>query len=206
MEEWGIDVLTGTSGKALSAMPGVGIVVVKDGFLDSRSRLASEPHYLDLHTHLTTMRDLAQTPNTPAVHVFVSLHASLTDTTLQGAARSRAVIRSRASYARERLAVIGLDYSDYGETTSSVLTCVRLPGQVPFDELAGQLKRRGIVVYNGKGPLENRLFQIGHIGALRRNDTRNALRHVEAAMRRGVHGAAPPPSLVPSDGVARAAV
>ena len=47
-------------------MPGVGIVVVKDGFLDSRSRLASEPQYLDLHTHLTTMRDLAQTPNTPA--------------------------------------------------------------------------------------------------------------------------------------------
>ena len=102
--------------------------------------------------------------------------------------------------------MIGLDYSDYGETTSSVLTCVGLPGQVPFDELAGQLKRRGIVVYNGKGPLENRLFQIGHIGALRRNDTRNALRHVEAAMRRGAHGAAPPPSLVAPDGVARAAV
>ena len=35
----------------------------------------------------------------------------------------------------------------------------------------------------GKGALQDRMFQIAHIGALRKNDTRDALREVQAVMR-----------------------
>jgi 2-aminoethylphosphonate-pyruvate transaminase len=187
-EEWGIDVLTGASGKALSAMPGVGIVVVKGRVLEQSASRPAGPHYLNLHTHLDYMRDHVQTPNTPAVHVFVSLHASLEETTLQGVAQARGVIHSRALFARKRLTDMGLEYADYRGLNSSVLTCVLLPEYLSFERLARHLKTRGIVVYNGKGMLTDRMFQIGHVGALRKHDTRNALRQMQAVMRQARTG------------------
>ena len=182
-DEWGIDILTGSSGKALSAMPGVGIVVVKDHVLERSISMPSGPEYLNLHTHCGYMRDHEQTPNTPAVHVFVSLHAALEQSTAQGVSRSRDVIHSRALFARERLTAMGLEFADYRGMTSSVLTCVTLPDHLSFERLARHLKTRGIVVYNGKGAFTDRIFQIGHIGALRKHDTRDALRQVEAVLR-----------------------
>lgn len=203
-EEWGIDVLTGSSGKALSAMPGVGIVVVKDSVLEQSASMPAEPQYLNLHTHCGYMRDHAQTPNTPAVHVLVSLHASLQESTLQGVARARGVIHARALFARERLTQMGLEYADYRGTNSSVLTCVLLPDYLPFEHLARHLKTRGIVVYNGKGALMDRMFQIGHIGALRKNDTRDALRQVQAVMRQDTQATTRPLQVVPTERSTRA--
>jgi 2-aminoethylphosphonate-pyruvate transaminase len=198
-EEWGIDVLTGASGKALSAMPGVGIVVVKGSVLEQSASMPAGPQYLNLHTHCGYMRDHAQTPNTPAVHVFVSLHASLEESTLQGVVRARGVIHARAVFARERLTQMGLEYADYPGTNSSVLTCVLLPEYLSFEHLARHLKTRGIVVYNGKGALTDRMFQIGHIGALRKNDTRDALRQVQAVMRQGTQATARPLQFVATE-------
>ena len=197
IEEWGIDVLTGASGKALSAMPGVGIVVVKGTALERSVPIPAAPQYLDLHTYCRYMRDHAQTPNTPAVHVFVSLHASLEESTSQGVERARGVIHSRALFARERLTGMGLEYADYCGMNSSVLTSVWLPEYLSFEYLARHLKTRGIIVYNGKGTLKDRMFQVGHIGALRKNDTRDALRHVQAVMRQRPEAADRPPLLVP---------
>ena len=195
-EEWGIDVLTGASGKALSAMPGAGIVVVKNSVLEQSAAAPRGPRYLDLHTHCGYMHDHAQTPNTPAVHVFVSLHASLEESTLLGVERARGVIHSRALFARERLVKMGLEYADYRGMNSSVLTCVSLPGHLSFERLTLHLKSRGFVVYNGKGAFGDRMFQIGHIGALRKNDTRDALRQVQVVMEQRVRISGRPLPLV----------
>ena len=202
-EEWGIDVLTGASGKALSAMPGVGIVVVKGSVLEQSISMPAGPEYLNLHAHLGYMRDHAQTPNTPAVHVFVSLHAALEESTQQGVAETRGVIHSRALFARERLTHMGLEYADYDGMNSSVLTCVSLPEYLSFEHLARHLKTRGIVVYNGKGAFTDRMFQIGHIGALRKHDTRDALRQVQAVMRTAHTPRPRPPQFVPAESAAR---
>ena len=164
-------------------MPGVGIVVVKEVVLEQSVSTPLGPQYLNLHTHCRYMSDYAQTPNTPAVHVLVSLHASLKERTLLGLARARDVIHSRALFTRDRLTQMGLAYSDYGGANSSVLTCVLLPEYVSFEQVARHLKSRGIVIYNGKGVLQDRMFQIAHIGALRKNDTRDALREVQTVMR-----------------------
>jgi aspartate aminotransferase-like enzyme len=43
------------------------------------------------------------------------------------------------------------------------------------------------------------MFQIGHIGALRKNDTRDALRHVQAVLRQPTEATARPLQLVPTE-------
>ena len=184
LEQWGIDVLVGASGKGLSAMPGVGILVVKKSVLERHRSTSPRSHYLDLHRHFRFMQDHAQTPNTPAVHVFVSLHASLKEITKRGTERSRQVIRDRAEFTRRQLTRMNLQYADYDGNTSSVVTCVTLPSDLTFEYLAREFKAEGIVVYEGKGVLKGKIFQIGHIGALRKHDTRDALRQLRKIMRR----------------------
>lgn len=176
-------------GKALSAMPGAGIVAITRQALERSAATSRRAGYLDLHAHCRALADLAQTPNTPAVQVFVSLHAALRGARRAGDRASRDAIRDRAAFTRGRLRHLGLTFADHGaSSTSNVLTCVWQPDGVLFASLAGRLKERGIVVYNGKGALTDRMFQIGHIGALRRGDTRDAMRAVAAIVRDGAGG------------------
>ncbi|MEX2556071.1 MAG: aminotransferase class V-fold PLP-dependent enzyme [Actinomycetota bacterium] len=205
VEQWGVDVLVGATGKGLSAMPGVGILVVKKSVLERHKPTSAQSHYLDLHRHFRFMRDHAQTPNTPAVQVFVSLHASLKEITKRGAECSRQVIRDRAEFTRRQLTRMKLPYADYGDgNTSSVVTCITLPSYLTFENLAREFKAEGIVVYEGKGVLKGKIFQIGHIGALRKHDTRDALRQLRKIMRRFAAAKQEPPIPAPRGSVAHA--
>lgn len=176
---WGLDVVIGASGKALSAMPGVGILVVRSAVLRTLVPGAKASHYLDLGKHFHFMREFAQTPNTPAIHAFVALHASLQEITRQGLASFRRGIGARARVTRSVLRRLNVDYACYGGQTSQVITCVYRPEGISIARLSRLLKEQGIVIYNGKGPLKDRLFQIGHIGALRHGDTLFALEQLE---------------------------
>ena len=204
LEQWGVDVLVGASGKGLSAMPGVGILVVKTSALERHKATSPRSHYLDLHRHFRFMQDYAQTPNTPAVQVFVSLHASLKEITKRGAECSRQVIRDRAEFTRKHLTRMNLQYADYDSNTSSVVTCVTLPSCLTFEDLAREFKTEGIVVYEGKGVLKGKIFQIGHIGALRKHDTRDALRQLRKIIRRAAEAEHEPLIAEPSESVAHA--
>lgn len=179
IKKWKVDVVVGASGKALSAMPGVGILIVKSSVLKQLDGIKTHTHYLNMQKHFSFMREYSQTPNTPAVHVFISLHASLKEITKLGSTKFRRNIHKRALFAREELTRMGLQHANYGKNNSSVITCVTLPLNLNFERLASEFKSKGIVVYNGKGVLKDKVFQIGHIGALRKRDTRYALQQLE---------------------------
>jgi 2-aminoethylphosphonate-pyruvate transaminase len=177
---WGLDAITGSSGKALSAFPGVGILVVNQSAISNLRADTRRVHYLDLHKHLAYMRNLGQTPNTPAIHSFVALHAALKDIKHIGLDAFKEKIRDRGAYTRAFLDRLTLGYADYGPMmTAAAITCVALPPYITYEELSRELKKAGIVIYDGKGPLKGKIFQIGHIGALRKTDTRFALEQIE---------------------------
>lgn len=194
MRDWGIDILVGASGKALSAMPGVGILVVRSAVLATLETGDKASHYLDLKKHFHFMREFAQTPNTPAIHAFVALHASLLEITQQGLKAFRRDIGARARLTRMVLRSLNLDHAIYPGHTSQVITCVYLPPMMSVARLAMRLKEQGIVIYNGKGPLKDKLFQLGHIGALRHGDTLFALEQIKRIINdsRGLEHHLPP--------------
>lgn len=178
-KKWDIDIIVGASGKALSAMPGAGILIIKTTVINSLKTHKTSSHYLDLYKHFLYMRDHKQTPNTPAVHVFVSLHASLKEITAQGLKKYQQTISNRANYVRNELTLMGLNYSDYKKYNSKVITCVSLPEYLSFEILSRHLKKNGIIIYGGKGVLKNKIFQIGHIGALDKRDTPFAINQIQ---------------------------
>ena len=130
------------------------------------------------------MRNDTKSPNTPAVHMFISLHASLREITALGVERFRETIRQRALYTRRQVTRMGLTYAAYDGANSSVITCIELPEHLSFGQLSRRFRRKGIVIYNGKGVLKDRIFQVGHIGALRAGDTAFAVRQLRKLLER----------------------
>ncbi len=65
---------------------------------------------------------------------------------------------------------------------SSVLTTVKLPNSVEFEKLKQHLRERNIIVYNGKGPFLNKVFQVGNIGAINKDNVEFFLRNLEEVL------------------------
>ena len=160
LNEWGIDIVSCSSGKALKAMPGIGIVAATTNILDIMSQTQPINHYFNLANYYATAQNNKQTPNTPAVNLIAAL-AAATEELLNGNQDEPA---QRAQYVRGVLKEQGIAFFDHGDYASSVLTCVILPEYVLFKNIADKLLERNIVVYDGKGPLQGKVMQIGHIG------------------------------------------
>ena len=47
-----------------------------------------------------------------------------------------------------------------------MLTTVVLPNSMQIDLLRSELRKKDIIIYNGKGPFLNAVFQVGNIGNL----------------------------------------
>jgi len=52
------------------------------------------------------------------------------------------------------------------EHMCSVLTTVYIPSNVDMDTFKSRLRDKKIIIYDGKGPFKNKVFQIGNIGAI----------------------------------------
>ncbi len=166
LENWNVTYCTASSGKAISALPGLGIILARTSALEKLKTKSTKIMYLDLYKLYLFSKKQLQTPNTPAVHLFFSLDAALTNILTIGLPAWRDKIRKRASQMRAAFSPLGLEPLLQGEDMSSVLTTVRLPKGVTFKHLKTVLRKRKIVIYGGKGPLKNKFFQVGHIGNL----------------------------------------
>lgn len=166
-KRWGIDVFVSSSGKALASIPGIGIVGITPALSDRIAKVKKTVQYLDLATYISYADRLKQTPNTPSVHALAALHAATLRIVTMGLETYQSTIRDRAEQVRRSLRELGMTYYDYGKTsTSSVITCIEAGLTFNVPDLLTHMREQGIVLYGGKGELENKIFQIGHIGEL----------------------------------------
>lgn len=163
-----IDFCTASSNKALSSVCGLSFVCGRRTAFESLKDVKSRTSYLNLYKHYHYETRLSQTPNTPAVTALFALDAAL-DELLQAGLDDR-VRRCRmlASMLREELRSLGLKFAIPENHMSSVLTTACLPENISYHDLREGLKKRGFVVYGGKGPLEGRAFQVANIGTVHR--------------------------------------
>ncbi|MDR2129947.1 MAG: aminotransferase class V-fold PLP-dependent enzyme [Odoribacteraceae bacterium] len=71
-----------------------------------------------------------------------------------------------AAYCRERLTGMGLAlYPAASATCSPTVTAVRVPERPGWERLDAALRARGVALGNNFGPLEGRVFRVGHMGA-----------------------------------------
>ncbi len=169
MVDDGITFLTTSSGKAIAGYPGLSFVL---GRRDSFAELAGNPeknHYLNLYRYYRSLEQTGQTPNTPATSLVAAVRVALREILEEGMERRHKRFLRQALDMRFRLQERRL-YHPRGKAESVVLTNVLLPGQIKFMELQDYLRSKNFLVYDTKGPLRGRYFQVSTMGDISGGD------------------------------------
>lgn len=181
-EKWNITFCSTGTGKAISSLPGLGIIVGKRSAFRALKTEKSKTAYLNLYNLYHYSNKVKQTPNTPAVHLFYALDQALTNIFEVGLVDWRLQIAARAKILRDGMTELGLQFLLPAEHMSSSVTTVYVPSHISPDALRAKLKGRSIIIYSGKGPIAKTVFQVGNIGVLHDSHLKLFLRSLGEAI------------------------
>jgi len=176
MERDNIAFCSGSSSKAIGSYSGLSFVVGRTAEFEKLRTLPVKSAYLSLYKFFEFATGRSQTPNTPAVALFFALDQALANILSESVVDRRAKILRTAATLREGMTKLGLTFLLGPDDMCSVLTTVYLPPDVDINLLRHELRERSIIIYEGKGPLKSRVFQVGSIGELSETDVRRFLR------------------------------
>lgn len=166
LERWNISFCTTSSGKALGSLPGLGIIIGRVSDFNELGKFPSKSIYLDLYNLYKYSRYSEQTPNTPGVQLIYALDQALSNILSVGVKNKRDHIRNMTELLREGMKNMGFNFLIGEKYMCSMLTTVVLPNSMQIDLLRSELRKKDIIIYNGKGPFLNAVFQVGNIGNL----------------------------------------
>lgn len=171
MEKWHIAFCSSSSSKAIASYPGLSFVIGSIKEFEKLAHLPVKTTYLNLNKFYQLTKNLSQTPNTPAVHLFYALEQALINIITEGVSDFQSGIKKRARFLRKEMSKLGLQFLIDQKEMSSVLTTVLLPTHIDAAIFSRKLRDRSIFIYGGKGSFKDKVFQVGNIGELSLADT-----------------------------------
>ncbi len=183
-DEWGVDVVVAGSQKALMTPPGLGFVSVSERAMRMHEEARMPRYYFDwTAAKKAYAKTPPQTPWTPAVSVIIQLDLALQQILDEGLENvlERHVLLGRA--AREGIKGMGLKLFGPDEDMNTAVTAAWVPEGVDGKQLVRLVFREhGIQVAGGQGPMEGRIFRIGHCGYFDAYDIIATIAAVELAL------------------------
>lgn len=170
MEKHNISFCSSSSSKAIGSYPGLSFIVGKITEFEKLKNLPVKTTYLNLYKFYRFIKTYSQTPNTPAVPLFFALEQALINILDEGVEERHEKLRRRACLLRDGMEKLGLKFVIDQKYMCSVLTTVYIPSNVDIDVLRQKLRDKFIIVYEGKGCYQSKVFQVGNIGKLSLED------------------------------------
>jgi aspartate aminotransferase-like enzyme len=161
-----IDVCVTSANKCLHALSGVASICIHRDMWKAIQHEPPRNYYLDLRKYYSYMKEKRQTPFTPSVNTIMSLNAALDELLEIGVDARQTHYRKLNAHLREGLLALGLNLLVDDERSSHCLTIVEVPSGLEFSDIYQGVKERGFIVYECKGDLASRFFQIANMGAL----------------------------------------
>ncbi len=165
MDKASVDVMITGSQKALACPPGVSIIVLSPRVLKRIESNKTTCMYLDLKKALKN-QERGQTPFTPAVGTLLQIHARLKEIEATGGQPGEtARIGALASDFRSKIK--GLPFEIVSESLSNCVTPLHpTNGMSAYDIFLKLKEEHGIWICPNGGELKDKVFRVGHIGAL----------------------------------------
>jgi len=170
MEACGIAFCSSSSSKAIGSYPGLSFVIGLTTEFEKLKHHRARSTYLNLATFYEFMTARSQTPNTPAVPLLYAMEQALANILSEGVGNRFATLRARAVKLRRGMGRLGLDFLIAEKDMCSVLTTVRMPASIDGAALRHALREASIIIYEGKGPFRDKVFQVGSIGEISDDD------------------------------------
>ena len=184
MSELGADVMITGSQKALACPPGISVIVLSKNGLKRVWENDCKCMYLDLKNALKN-GERGQTPFTPAVGILRQINLRLREIDAAGGAESEiSKIRELAEDFREKIK--GLPFEIVSDSMSNAVTPLH-PTTASANDIFLVLKDEyNIWVCPNGGELKDKIFRVGHIGALTKDDNTTLVEAVKDMQSRGL--------------------
>ena len=185
LDAWGIDVCFTGSQKALGVPPGLAIISFGPEALEAREKHKAPigTYYGDLKRWAPVMKDPTKYFATPPVNMIYALHQSCKMILSEGLEVRFARHSTLAKSFRAAMNATGLSLLCHENDSASTLTVVHYPdGVKDGDFRKAMAEKYGIIVAGGLGPLSQRVFRVGHMGNVNRNDLLATIAAVEGSL------------------------
>ena len=165
MEKLGADVMIAGSQKALACPPGVSVIVLSPRALERVAKNDPKCMYFDLKDALKN-QERGQTPFTPAVGTLLQINARLRQIEADGGAAVE-VTKCASLAADFRDKIKDLPLKIVSECMSNAVTPLSpTNGMSAYDIFLKLKDEHGIWICPNGGELKDKVFRVGHIGAL----------------------------------------
>ena len=184
MSDLKVDVVLIGSQKALALPPGLSIIVINSRAIYKISQNDVKSMYFDLMDYLKN-GERGQTPFTPAVGILIQLNKRLRMINEEGIENEIRKINEIAN--NFRASIQDLPFRITSESMSNALTPLEPTGDVSAFKIVEILKDEyNIFVCPTGGELADKLFRVGHIGALSIDDNSALVTALEDMKKRGI--------------------
>ncbi|HEY9542664.1 pyridoxal-phosphate-dependent aminotransferase family protein [Prevotella sp.] len=184
MAALGVDVMITGSQKALACPPGVSIIVMAPRAVKRAMNSHCRTMYLNLADALKNA-ERGQTPFTPAVGILRQINVRLKEIEARGGVESEnRQIALQAADFREKIA--GMPFEIVSESLSNAVTPLHPLRASAYDIFLKLKDEYGIWVCPNGGDMAERVFRVGHIGALTPADNTQLVDALKDLERRGL--------------------
>lgn len=182
-DEWNIDVALSGSQKGFMIAPGLSFLTASEEAFKMHEQCKYPSFYFNWKEH---EKSLAKdtTPFTPAVSLISSLHTSLKMIKEEGIENVNKRHKKLSLALRAAIKTIGLKlFVEDDNNASYAITSILPPEGITVPDIRKTLKDDyDIIVANGQGSLENKIFRIGTLGFVCERDLIMAVGALEASL------------------------
>jgi 2-aminoethylphosphonate-pyruvate transaminase len=143
---WGVDLVIGSANKCIRGVPGIGFVVVSDGFGDAISQRRPVAFSTDLVSTLNR-EETGETPFTPPIQTIYALREALAELLEEGVSARISHYQDIATALRDGLSSLELSFLVPREHMSNTMTTVTLPPGLSYAGLHQPLREQGYLIY-----------------------------------------------------------
>ncbi|MDO4189793.1 MAG: aminotransferase class V-fold PLP-dependent enzyme [Lachnospiraceae bacterium] len=184
MTECGADVMITGSQKVLACPPGISIIVLGPRGLERVAESKVRTMYFDLKDALKN-QERGQTPFTPAVGILLQINERLKEIErLGGADAEIARVAAQAQDFRDKIAELPFEF--VSESPANGVTSVHPITAKAFDIFLKLKDEYGIWICPNGGEMKDKIFRVGHIGALTHEDNDILINALKDLQKRGL--------------------
>jgi aspartate aminotransferase-like enzyme len=170
VDGWGIDVLIGGSQKAVMIPPGLAYLSVSEKAWAAMEKSKNPRYYFDLRKERKNAVK-GESAYTPAVALVAGLGAALDYIAGQAGGdlekgRIALVDNAQVNAAATRAGLVALGFTLFAPTApAAAATAVAVPDGMNSGDVVKALKSRfGLVIANGQGEMQGKIFRVAHLG------------------------------------------
>jgi len=172
-DEWKVDIAISGSQKGLMIPPGLAFCALSEKAWKAESTSNLPKYYFDLKKYKKSL-EKSDVPFTPAITLMIGLKKALSLIESEGVDNYIKRHKEDAKYVRNEIKNMGLEL--FSKSPSNAVTAVKVPEGIDGANLIKSLKTKSISFAGGQGSFKGKIFRIAHMGGIRREDLKHALK------------------------------